>query len=565
MRMKKYITLLMLLISTELSAQNFQKINTGIVVNDAGDSRSVNWADVNNDGLLDLFISNGLNTGERNFLYINKGNFVFEKVDSNAVIVRDKAPYDGASWADIDNDGDLDMMVVTWYGQKNVVYLNEGNLQFKKITSGAIATDLTYSESIAWADYDKDGKLDAYVSNSFGNKKNLLYRGNGDSTFVKITTGPAVVDANSSRSIHWVDVDADHDLDLFVCNENNENENLYLNNNDGTFSRSLSSNIVKQGRSTITASWGDYDNDGDLDVFLGNDGSANQLFRNDGALNFVEQIFPSDSIEYTFGSAWADVDNDADLDLFITQAFSPNKSVNKLYLNTNGIFTLDTLNSFSLDSGWSYGCAFGDVDRDGFLDLAVANCYEKKQNNSLYKNTGNSNNWIVLTCKDLSGNNRSAIGSIARIKTNVNGQELWQMREITSVSGHNGQNMMDLHFGIGNASTIDSLIIEWPSGSIETYTNINSNQYLVVNKGLGLNTKNDDRNIPFNIIPNPVIDKIYIESIKSLENEYYEIFDMQGKKIMSGMFMLGSIDIQHLKTGMYLLKIRNTASKFIKQ
>lgn len=555
----------MLFISTELSAQIFQKINTGIVVNDGGDSRSVNWADVNNDGLLDLFISNGLNTGQRNFLYINKGNFTFEKVDTNAVIVRDKGPYDGASWADVDNDGDLDMMVVTWYGQKNALYLNEGNLQFKKITSGAIATDLTYSESIAWADYDKDGKLDAYVSNSFGNKKNLLYRGNGDSTFVKITTGPAVVDANSSRSIHWVDVDADQDLDLFVCNENNENENLYLNNNDGTFSRNLSSNIVKQGRSTITASWGDYDNDGDLDVFLGNDGAPNQLFKNNGGLNFSEQNFPSDSFEYTFGSAWADVDNDADLDLFITQAFSPNKSVNKLYLNTNGVFLLDTFNTFSIDSGWSYGCAFGDVDRDGFLDLAVANCYEKTQNNSLYKNTGNSNNWIVLTCKDLSGNNRSAIGSIARIKTNVNGQDLWQMREITSVSGHNGQSMMDLHFGIGNASMIDSLIIEWPSGVKESYANISVNQYLVVTKGLGLSAKRGEKKIEFKIFPNPAENKIQILSDKELEKSSYEIFDVLGKKVTEGIFVGGSIDINSLEKGVYILSIEGHNIHFIKQ
>lgn len=554
-----------IIISSKLSAQQFQKINSGIVSNDGGDSRSVNWADVNNDGLIDLFISNGLSVGERNFLYINKGNFVFEKLDTNSVLLRDKSQYDGASWADIDNDGDLDLMVVTWYGKKNALYINEGNLQFKKIRTGAIATDITYSECIAWGDYDKDGKLDAYLSNSFGNYKNNLYRGNGDSTFTKIITGPAISDANSSRSIHWVDIDADHDLDLFVCNENNENENLYINNNDGTFSRNLSTALVKQGRNTITASWADYDNDGDLDVFLGNDGSANQLFKNDGNLNFIEQNFPTDSFEYTFGSSWADVDNDADLDLFITQSFSPTKAVNKLYLNNNGTFSLDTLNTFKTDSTWSYGCAFGDVDKDGFLDLAVANCYNKNQNNSLYKNLGNSNNWLVIVCKDVSGNNRSAIGSIARIKTSINGQSIWQMREITSVSGHNGQNMMDMHFGTATATIIDSLIIEWPTGIIEVYSNISANQYLIVTKGLGLSNSRGETKTPLKIFPNPAENKIHIQETEKLDDHKYEIYDMLGKRILAAEIMNASINIESLHKGMYILKINNQIIHFIKK
>ncbi len=577
--MKRIILIgLMLYMHIDVQSQQFTKQINSIVCNDAGDSRSVNWVDINNDGLLDLMITNGLNVGENNFLYINKGNGEFEKIDSTEIIVNDKSPSDGASWADVDNDGDMDCYVVTWYNKRNLFYINEGNNHFRQVKTGSIALDLTYSETASWADYDNDGKLDLYITNSEGQKRNALFKGNGDTSFTKVLTGSQSTDAFNSRTVNWVDIDNDNDLDIFVTNESNQNENLYLNKGDGTFEKNTTCILVNLGKSTISSSWGDYDNDGDQDVILCNDGSKNLLYRNEGNLNFTEQSFPTDSFQYSFGSAWGDIDNDGDLDLYITNAFGPNKMRNQMYINTNGVFTMDTTNVTTLDSGWSYGCAFGDYNNDGFLDLATANCFEKTQNNSLYLNNGNGNAWFVLECVGTISN-KSGIGAKVKIKANINGQNVWQMREINTQSGHNGQNMIAAHFGLGNVTIIDSLIIEWPSNKVDKYTNIAINKKLkaLEDISLGKNHLINEHSL-MNIYPNPAKNSLTV-SIKHIESGGYKllIYDALGKTIDSNIFKIKGkeystdITLEKYKSGNYILVLKNNSdvivktAKFIKQ
>jgi enediyne biosynthesis protein E4 len=275
-----------LLITKFSSAQYFTRLSSGPPVTTPGDSRSVNWIDINNDGWTDLMITNGPQGGQNNFLYINNGNGSFTAVAGDPV-VSDNAPSDGATWSDMDNDGDLDAFVVNWYNVKNLMYSNNGAGTFTQIITGSPVTDLGYSETASWGDYDNDGLVDLYVTNSAGTLRNFLYHNDGNGAFTKVVTGSPVTDQMPSRSVNWTDLDNDNDPDLFVTNEGNQHENIYRND-AGMFTKITTGDLVNNAGNTMSSSWADIDNDGDLDVVLCNDGSNNALFRNDGNLSFVK-------------------------------------------------------------------------------------------------------------------------------------------------------------------------------------------------------------------------------------------------------------------------------------
>src|SRR6218665_196408 len=272
--MKVYFLLPLLLYAVPGWTQSFTKVTSGPLVNTAGDSRSVNWVDVNNDGYPDCMITNGLNGGQNNMLYINDGAGGFTAVSADSIVL-DGKPSDDATWADTDNDGDEDCFVVNWYGVDNLFYTNDGAGNFTRINSGIHVNDNGYSETAAWGDYDNDGLVDLYVTNSAPPLQNCLYKNMGNNSFSKIMAGPMVTDAYFSRSVNWTDMDQDGDLDLFITNENGQSENIYKNNGSGNFTAITTGPLVNQGAHTMSGSWGDYDNDGDLDVFLANDLSNN--------------------------------------------------------------------------------------------------------------------------------------------------------------------------------------------------------------------------------------------------------------------------------------------------
>jgi hypothetical protein len=471
------------------SPQIFTKVSNSPVVNTPGDSRSVNWIDVDGDNDLDLFISNGPQNGENNFLYKNNGKGLFSPV-SDDPIVQDNKPSDGATWADFDNDGDNDCFVANWYGINNLLYQNNGNGTFQQVTGGNLVTDGGHSETAAWGDYDNDGRLDLYVTNSGGTKRNFLYHNDGNGAFTKITTGAPVTDALFSRCGNWTDFNNDGNLDLFVTNEEGQNENLYRNTGSGQFIKVTTGALVTDGGKTMSASWGDYDNDGDLDVFLANDQANNALFRNDGAGNFTKITDGPvvNSGGNSFGSQWADVDNDGDLDLFVTNSFWGGPWNNFLFINQgNGTFVRNLLEAPVLEKGWSYGCAFGDMDRDGDLDLAVANCYNATQPDYLYENHAaeNANNWLVVHCTGTKSN-RSAIGAKVFVRAVIGGATVVQMREISAQSGYCGQNQLPAHFGLGDAASIESVEVRWPSGQVDTYVGLFANQYIALTEDGGV-------------------------------------------------------------------------------
>ncbi len=410
--------LYLLLIST-LSvsmAQQFTKMESLAPAMDGGDSRSANWIDYDNDGDLDLFFTNGPRAGENNMFYENNGDGSFTKIDSMA-ITHDKSPSDGSTWGDFNNDGFADLFVANWYGKNNLLYINNGDKTFRLLPD-TVSLSGGYSEAGSWHDFNFDGFLDLFVANSGGDRKNFFYKSQTAESFYKVSGIPLTEKTAKSRHFDWADYDNDGDIDLFIPNEDNQNNHLFKANGDGSFTEVTDGAIVNNGGDSFGSSWADYDNDGDLDLFVANfKGQNNFLYKNNGDSTFeriTDGIIVNDK-GYSIGTAWGDVDNDGDLDLFVANAFTTDRTKNFLYFNNgDGSFSKDT-SIVSRDLGWAYGAVFGDYNRDGFLDLAVAKCFNANENNALFMNNGGTNNWIVLKLQG-SISNVSAIGAVVKAK-----------------------------------------------------------------------------------------------------------------------------------------------------
>jgi len=476
--MKVLITIILLnIFFIQLQSQQFQKLASSPITEDGGDSRAVNLIDYDNDGDLDLYITNGPSAGQNNFFYENQGSELFIKIDSLS-ITSDLMPSDGSSWGDINNDGLLDLFVANWYGKNNLLYLNNGDKTFFEFIESPIHTDGGFSETGAWGDYNNDGYLDLVVANSDGDLNNFAYSNNSDESFSKINDNLITTGSSASRNIDWADYDNDGDIDLFVANENNQKNNLFINDNNGNFTEISEGPFLTDRGNSFGSSWGDYDNDGDLDLFVANWSNQNNfLYRNngDGTFESITTGIVVNDKGFSIGTGWGDIDNDGDLDLFVANGFSTVETNNFLYLNNgDGTFKKDT-SIVTSDGGWTYGSSFGDINRDGYLDLVVAKCFNANENNSVFLNSGGSNHWITLKMEGNVSNN-SAIGTIVRIKAEIEGISTWQMRHVTAQTGYCGQNL-ELNFGLGNATIIDSVIIQWSSGQKEVIENLDINQF----------------------------------------------------------------------------------------
>ncbi len=423
---------------------------------------SASWGDFNNDGLVDLFTTN-YDVDKPNTLYRNEGNNTFVKVNSEA-ITTDLASSLASSWGDFNNDGLLDLYVANNIGFVNFLYRNEGNGVFTRIQNDPSVIDKGYAHSTSWIDYDNDGFLDIFVADFFATRFNQLYHNNGDGTFEKVTGAAPVLEATSSVSGAWGDYNNDGYPDLFVSNTNLENNSLYKNLGAGRFEKITTGAIVNDGGQSVGASWGDYNNDGHLDLFVSNAGNQNNfLYTNDGNGRFIKETSGSIVSDggHSHGSAWADYDNDGDLDLYVS---NDSGNDNFLYRNDDGKTFTRVNNEMTNDSGNSFGAAWADYDNDGDVDLYVANHDDGA--NFLYENLNGE--CQANLCVSLVGTNSNAsgIGAKIKVKANVFGMDTWQTREVTSQTGGGvgGQSELKALFGLGNAAVVDSILVIWPSG-----------------------------------------------------------------------------------------------------
>ncbi|MEO8511971.1 MAG: FG-GAP-like repeat-containing protein [Ignavibacteria bacterium] len=567
---KLYIILFFFILSSGVTAQpQFTRITEigNPAVNDTMESAGACWIDFNNDGFLDLFVANGNVVSQNNSLYLNDHSGGFLKITTGA-IVNDGGSSIGGTWGDFNNDGKPDLFVTNRNGFGNFLYMGNGDTTFTKITTGSIVTDMPNSNSSGWTDINRDGLVDLFMINFTQN--DLLYINNGlpNFTFTKIDTAAFLLDGgNFSIDGQWADYNNDRFPDFFVGNAGTQNDFVYRNNGNLTFTKIT----LTDARATLGASWGDFNNDGNLDLFTS--GYLNQksrLYVNSGHPNHdlipIDTGIVSNDPANSVGSAWGDFDNDGDLDLFVA---NDGTLSGFLYLNSGFpfyAFTKVTTGTIAANTANSFGCAVGDYDNDGQLDIYVANRLNQK--NFLFHNDGSSNKWITIKCEGVTSN-RSAIGTKVRIKAQINGQPVWQVQEVTPQSGYNSQNLL-LHFGLGNAGIIDSIIVEWINGLTHYFTNVSTNINITISESgniIGINPINAEIPRDFSLLqnyPNPFNPSTTIRfSIPVQSMVRIDIFDITGKfveNLVNSELRMGNYDIKwdasKYSSGIYFYEIR---------
>ncbi|GAB4420851.1 MAG: hypothetical protein OHK0039_34980 [Bacteroidia bacterium] len=454
----------------------FFRLIGGNIGTDKYENLGASFGDYNNDGLQDLFVA-GYNSGQPNLLYRNNGNRSFTKIAQGHPAIDLGASVSG-TWGDYDNDGDPDLFVAR-AGSPSQLFVNNGGT-FMPVNKGAIAEYTGSCFNAAWIDYDRDGHLDLLLTDYISNRPNALFHNAGDGTFTRVNSDLVLPGAYYSLGATWCDYDDDGYPDLFVPNDNGQNNSLFRNNGNGTFASLDEGDIVRDSSSSVGGSWGDYDNDGDFDLFVTTTGRArNLLYRNDGGgvMTRVTDGAIANDIGDSQGSVWGDFDNDGDLDLFVTNSGDQSHF---LYFNQgDGSFSRDTDEPITEMESFVLGVAAADIENDGDLDLFIASHFDKP--NYLYSNNGNSNTWIEIKLVG-TRSNRSAIGARVRVKAQIRGSEVWQVRQIEAQSGGGpgAQSSLIAHFGLGEATTIDSIIVEWPNGYRQFETDVAVNQLYAI-------------------------------------------------------------------------------------
>jgi len=458
-------------------AQAFVDVSVKAGVADDGLGKGVAFADVNNDGLLDFYVSN---KGGANKLFLNQGSGNFRDATAAAGVGIDSPGFTmGSVFGDYNNDGCQDLYLANG-GQYEIEAnrLFKGNCDgtFVDVTdqAGVGLKDFTYSAS--FVDYDNDGDLDLYCANYGVGAKNVLYRNNADGTFTDVTDQAGVGDKSWSWMGVWADVDNDGDADLYVVNGRypaGEPNKLYINSGNGTFSEQAKGRGVDDPNWGLGAAFGDIDNDGDLDLFVSNYIGGNNLYLNDGKGTFAKA---SSQIKggkdgWGKGPAFGDIDHDGDLDLYEGDC----KQANQLYINDGkGSFAnvADQQPQVQCSTVRTKATALADVDNDGDLDLYVVNWGAE---NKLLLNNQNDGKWLKVKLVG-SKSNRDAYG--ARVKVLADGKQVG-LREVRSATGFCAQEPAVAHFGVpaGKSYTVE---VAFPSGTQVVLNDVKAGQLVEV-------------------------------------------------------------------------------------
>jgi hypothetical protein len=497
--------------------------------------RQVLMADMENDGDLDLL---AVADEEQTYIIINKlietDSLWFEDVSHQIGMAYSEELYYCASMADYNNDGLLDLFMGGLSGDfwtptlllKNTSPIN-GPLSFEDATdqAGILSTPGLSISTGSWGDYDNDGDPDL-ITATYPTYPVFLYRNESDGTFTDVTTETGLINSvGSSRATAWIDYDNDGDFDVYVARATyTEQPDMDIcqlwRNDDGIFHEVESARVVH--RTIRGMAWGDYDNDGDLDVHLSEEGKDDILFRNDGNDTFV----------------------DVAASIGLTQVEDP-----------NGWGMLDIA-----DRG---GQTWADWDADGDLDLLLAGM-SATQPYLMQNDGGNTNNWLEIKLAGVQSNIQGVGARIITLSGNLR-----QMREVTVGGGYLCGPPADVHFGFGQRTVIDSLIIRWPYGTLDVFVNVDVNQLLTIEEGSGSTGVVSNKNTTpenfelFQNYPNPFNPKTQISyNIAKPGLVNLEIFNTLGEKVSSVVREYQSagnhkseFDAGQLPTGVYVYRL----------
>ena len=514
----------------------------------------VSFADFDNDGWDDLTFATEEGT-EIYFLKNNDGNF--SSITLNGISNTFKTKQ--VIWIDYDNDGDQDFFVTGFEGV-NKFYKNEGDMNFTDISStiGFFQTDL-FTYGVSFADMDNDGDLDAFISNRDGeadDQRNYLYR-NDEGTYIDITES-----AGLSMSSHLsfcsiiFDYNKDGFQDIYISNDKPDNLNiLYKNNGDGTFDDVSEYSGAGIGINAMTTTIGDYNNDGWFDIYITNTPEGNELLRNngDGTFTNVAEATATTFNSVGWGAVFLDADLDGLLDLYVSSDFdgSVGSFLSSAFYHqqNNETFIIPENIGFQEDTRKSYTNAIGDIDNDGKPDIIVGNDIEP---NFLWSNkTVNENNWLKVKLEGVISN-RDGIGNT--IEINIGGQS--QYRYTLAGEGYLSQNSFYEFFGLANATEVDYVKVTWTAtGESEIINNIAANQAITIKEGSGvLSSVNNLKDTTFSIYPNPSANGIFKISVANQEIVSLQVFDISGRLITKKIDLKNNdqINLSQYQKGVYI-------------
>ena len=500
------------------------------------------WGDFDNDGNLDLYICDiaaPLNASPEqrtaspggNRLFRNNGNGTFTDVTAKAGVGY-KGISMGAAWADFDNDGHLDLVVTSY--DRILLYRNRGDGTFQDVSHQAgVDKHRGFWTGVSWADYDRDGLVDLYVCgyvqyafdpefrgksskqysevipftlnpSSYSPERNLLFHNRGDGTFREMAL-EAGVDNPTGRSLApaWADFDGDGWPDLYVANDISDNA-MFRNLGNGKFEDISYSAWVADYRGAMGLGVGDYDRDGDLDIYVTHwRAQENALYWNlllsheegsqKGPLRFTDVADMMGLGQITlsvigWGTSFFDYDNDGLLDLFSVNGstFQDEKDPSRLVPMKNQLFWLKSPEEGYFEVGKvsgavfqelhvGRGAAFADYDNDGDIDVFVVNHNDRPL--LLRNDGGNKRNWLKVRLRPTKSN-RSGFGTVVQIEA----QRIRQYQEIGSQPSYLSQNALEAHFGLGQSRIVDRLSVRFPSGIVRELQQLPVNQIVVVSE-----------------------------------------------------------------------------------
>ncbi|MEN8815899.1 MAG: FG-GAP-like repeat-containing protein [Nonlabens sp.] len=458
--------------------------------------------------------------------------------------------------ADYDGNGYTDLL---YGGGSGVTFMkaNDTGTSFTQISGN----EYVFSQRSNFIDINNDGHLDAFVCHDVAPNVYYINDGNGNLNFYQgadpngVPSGLGLVANGGNYGTIWIDYDNDRDMDLFIakCRGGSSSakiNELHRNNGDGTFTNvaALPGVNLADPIQTWSTAWGDYDNDGDMDVFIGasslSDG-GHKMMQNNGNGTFTDvtsSMGPDvNSLGTDIENVAADFDNDGFIDILTDGNIMGN--------NGDGTFTRFT------DNIPSNG-AVGDLNNDGYLDVL--------NSANLHLNNGGTNKYLKIK---LIGTRSNSNGIGARIE--VNSANIGtQIREIRSGEGFRFMGSLNAHFGLGTDVVAD-INVFWPSGAISTINAQSVNEMVVITEPNNTASLESSATSELVIYPNPANSKLYVELPEINGNMVYSVFDTNGRRVLNASLTSNEILIQNLSKGFYFLRIVDgnqiKVKKFLKE